>query len=312
VTHRADEADALRRAYHSLLTGRTLVGLCRDLAAEGFLTPAGGPFNHNGIKAILLNARNAGIRTYSTKINGKMTTREVGPAQWDEIVDLDTFRTVESILNDPKRREAISTYSLSGARRWLLGGLARCGECGAQGKITTVKVNYRGNPDHSTRRQYQCRESAAHVTRKADWVDAVVIERVIERLSRSDAVDLLVDNDREDVIELRRMHDVYAQRLDQFALDFAEGILTASQLRAGTELLRSKIDDLESRMAHVDRAPILADLVHAVDVRAEWESTPLDRQRAVIDLLYDVVIMKGQIGRKQSIDSIVMTLKDQS
>jgi site-specific DNA recombinase len=306
VTHHATEADALRRVYQSLLSGRTLVGLCRDLAAEGFLTPAGKPFNHNGIKSILLNSRNAGIRSYTTKINGRNVTREIGPAQWEPIVDLDTFRTAESILNDPRRREG---KDLSGARRWLLGGLATCGECANHGKTSAVKVNYKGSNGHSVR-QYQCRDSA-HVSRSADWVDKRVTERVIGRLSQPDAVELLVDIEREGMAELRQEHDRLAQRLDQLADAFADGAIDNSQLRKGTERLRGKIADLESRMAHVDRAPILADLVGAEDVRAAWDGLPLDRQRAVIDLLYDVVIMKGKMGRKQSADSVVMRQKDQ-
>lgn len=49
---------------------------------------------------------------------------------------------------------------------------------------------------------YCCRESKAHVTRRAESVDAYVAMHVIERVSRDDAKDLLVDDDRPDLGEL--------------------------------------------------------------------------------------------------------------
>lgn len=43
---------------------------------------------------------------------------------------------------------------------------------------------------------------------------------------------------------------------------------------------RARQADLEAHMAHVDRGPILADLVTADDLRAKWEDLRLHRQRS--------------------------------
>ena len=50
-------------------------------------------------------------------------------------------------------------------------------------------------------------------------------------------------------------------------------------------------------MVHVDRAPALADLVTAQDVRAAWETVGLDQQRAVVNLLYTVTLLPSLPGR---------------
>ena len=92
----------------------------------------------------------------------------------------------------------------------------------------------------------------------------------------------MIDDDREDLAALRVEQSTLRMRLDQLAEQFADGTLTAGQLKAGTERLRTRLADLEARMIHVDRAPLLADLVTAHDVRKAWEGIGLDRQRAVL------------------------------
>jgi DNA invertase Pin-like site-specific DNA recombinase len=292
VTIREPEAAALRQAYKDLLAGTSLVSITKTLAAQ-FQTPAGKPFHRSATRAILLNPRNAAIRTY--------WYQEVGPAKWPEIIDIDTFRDAQKLLTDPTRRKNQSTGT---ARRWLLGGLALCGRCGSD-----VKVNYRRDVDHDGNavRVYRCRASG-HLSRVADWCDWRVSERVIARLSQPDARDLLVDNQREDMSELRQEEAALRMRLDQLGEDFADGMITRETLRSGTERLRTRLADLEARMSHVDRAPLLADLVTAEDVRAAWEGIGLDRQRAVIDLLYTVTLMPRPPGRfPTSLDSVQMT-----
>jgi DNA invertase Pin-like site-specific DNA recombinase len=309
MTVREDEAEALRRAYASLLGGATLLSLCRDLTAAGFLTPAGKPWRHSGIRAILLNPRNAALRSYTETKGGRVIIASerkiIGPANWPGIVDQETFYAARALLTDDGRR---TNRNGSTARKWLLGGLAVCGVCNDG---TTMRVSYRSERGGSVR-VYKCRKSA-HLSRVADWCDWRVSEHVIARLSESDAVDLLVDNDREAVDDLRREQGTLSLRLDQLAENFADGTITGSQLRSGTERLRAKLADLEARMSNNDRVPILADLIKAADVREYWESMGLDRQRAVINSLYRVILLPRKPGRFATpIDSVIMEPKDAS
>jgi DNA invertase Pin-like site-specific DNA recombinase len=296
ITIREPEARALRAAYASLLAGGSLVGVGRDLDAAGFRASGGKPFHHSTIRTMLRNPRNAGLRAHRGDIKG--------PGLWQGVVDEDTYRAVYALLSDEKRQRP----GTGSARKWLLGGLALCGRCD-DGK-TTVRVNYRGpNADGEPVRVYRCREHT-HLSRVADWCDWRVSERVIARLSRDDARDLLIDDDREDLADLRAEQSTLRMRLDQLAEAFSDGALTASQLRAGTGRLRGRLSDVEARMVHVDRGPLLADLVTAQDVRAVWRGIGLDRQRAVIDLLYTVTLMPRPAGNAPApLESVRMVPK---
>jgi hypothetical protein len=126
-----------------------------------------------------------------------------------------------------------------------------------------------------------------------------VSERVIARLSRDDARNLLIDDHREDLAELRAEQSTLRLRLNQLAQSFAEGEIDSAQLQAGSERLRARLSDGESRMVHVDRAPVLADLVSAQDVRAAWNGIGLDRQRAVVDSLYVITLMPNRPGGRR-------------
>jgi DNA invertase Pin-like site-specific DNA recombinase len=297
LTVREPEAKALRSAYASLLAGRSMVGIARDLDAAGFITARlGKRFNHSAARAVLVNPRNAGLRAYRGDIKGK--------AQWPAIVDEDTWRTANAMLTDSERRRGPG----SSARKWLLSGLALCGRC--DDGETTVKVTYReADANGRNVRAYRCHKSS-HLTREASFCDWRVTERVIARLSRDDARDLLIDDDREDLAELRVSQTTLRVRLDQLAEQFADGTLTAAQLKAGTERLRTRLADLETRMVHIDRAPLLADLVTASDVRKAWEAAGLDRQRAIIDLLYTVTLLPRGPGRKPAeLESVRMEAK---
>jgi site-specific DNA recombinase len=310
MTIREDEAEALRGAYAAILAGATLVSLCRDLTAAGFTTPAGKPFRHSGIRAMLLNHRNIAIRTYSTRgADKKLTTEVVGAAKWPAIIDRETFDAVRSILEDSGRRQNHNTGT---ARRWLLGGLAVCGHPERDGEIcgAPMRVNYREKDRHGEQvRIYKCR-AHNHLSRAADWVDWRVTEHVIERLSRPYARDLLVDDQQENLAELRREADLLATRLSQLGEDFAEGLVARATMVSGSERLRTKLADLAGRMEHIDRAPILADLVNADDVRTKWDTIGLDRQRAVINLLYKVILLPRPPGRYETpIESVIMEPK---
>jgi hypothetical protein len=290
----------------TVLAGGTLVGIGRELAAAGFGATSGKPYHHATIRAILQNPRNAGLRGYTTRgSDGRRATQIIGLAQWPSIVDEDTYRAACALLSDSARR----TNGVGSARKWLLGGLALCGRC--DDGVTTVRVSYRGraNADGLPVRTYRCRVHP-HLSRAAAWCDAVVIERVVARLGRGDARDLLVDDDREDVAELRQEADTLNTRLAQLAEAFADGTISSPQLKAGTERLRARLGDVEARTVHVDRAPLLADLVNADDVDAAWDDIGLDRQRAVVDLLYTVTLMPRPPGNRPApLESVRMEPK---
>lgn len=122
---------------------------------------------------------------------------------------------------------------------------------------------------------------------------------VCARLAQDDARELLVDRDAADVDRLSADANTIRARMDEQAVEFADGILTAQQLRAITERLRANLEAIEAQMVSASAAWVFADLPLGTDrVGAAFDGLDDDRQRAVIDtLLTATVIPVGKRGR---------------
>ncbi len=196
-------------------------------------------------------------------------------------MDETTWRAAVAVITDPSRKT-----SPGFATRWLLSSIAFCGTCGATVNSAGAA---RTRVDGARPTVYRCR-TRQHVARDAEPVDQLVSELVVARLSQSDAAGLLVDDNVVDSEALRGDAQTLRSRLDTLAVEFADGVLTAAQLRIATERLKAKLQSVEAQQAHVGRTPLLADLVNAKDVQAAWEALPFDRKRAVINTLMTITI----------------------
>lgn len=268
-----DESAALRSAYADLLAGMSLREVARRWDAAGLSTSRGGPWGATQVRAVLLRARNAGLRTYRGDV--------VGPALWPPVVDEPTWRATVALIGDPARRT-----SPGFATRWLLSGLARCGVCGLTVSSAGTASNGGGRRRGTV---YRCR-TRKHVARSAVDVDDLVSRVVVARLARADAVALLDDPDQPDAGALVAEAAEVRGRLDGLAGAYAAGDVDLAQLRTASDALRSRLRGVEARQGTSRRVPVLAGLVGAPDVRAAWDALPFDRQRAVIDLLVEVTI----------------------
>jgi len=160
----------------------------------------------------------------------------------------------------------------------MLTGVALCGVCGGP-------VHAGGGA--TGRGVYRCARSQGHVIRKREPVDDYVVEVVVARLSQPDAVELFSAPDSgPSNAELLRESDQLRQRLDGLAEAYADGTLTASQLRKGTDRLRAALADIEGRLQAGDGiAKAGRAVVTATDVRAAWEALDVDSRREIIRAL---------------------------
>lgn len=285
------EATAIRDAYRDVLAGVKLAEIARRWNAAGLLSGAVklsdphprplSTWRAETVKALLIHPRNAALRT----LNG----REVGPGAWPGIVEVETFRAAHALLTDPSRRQSVP----AGIR--LLSGLATCGECGA-----TVQAG-QSHRDYAT---YRCR-SRGHVARRSDQVDEWITDLVVERLSRPDARDLLVVNDRPDVEALRTEANALRAGLETLAAEFGAQVgkadaLPVGEYRAMRAPITERIRAIEAEMIDAGRVDRLGDLIGAEDVRALWGSPAFgrDRQRAVVDALMAIVLHPPGRGRR--------------
>jgi site-specific DNA recombinase len=277
-TIRPQEAAAIRAGYSDFLAGAPLAEIARTWNAQGLVSGSArykdghkgepSPWRHDSVRMVLANPRNMGKRAHLGEI--------VADAEWPAIVDEATWQAAAAALNNPARRTGVN------GGRYLLSGLAICGVCGA-------RVHAGGNARKGVP-AYRCSGSTGHFARKAVPVEEFVEAVMVARLSRPDARDLLTTRDKPDTASLRDEANGLRERLDALAVDFADGSLTASQLRVATERIRSRLESVEGQLADAGRVDLLGPMVNSDDVATAWVSASISRRRSVIALLAEVVI----------------------
>ncbi len=274
LTVRPVEANLIRAGYRDLLSGVSLRGIARTWNDAGMTTTRSGPWRPDNVRGVLLRARYAGLRSYLGDV--------VGPGRWPGVVSEDTWRSAVAVLSDPSRRTTPDNR-----RRYVLSGLAMCGVCSAL--VDT------GRTQHG-RRTYKCSKTR-HLSVAAEPIEELLDAVIVARLSRPDAVQLL-EADRPDVEHLRDEAVSVRGRLDELVGLFAAGLVTASQLTAGSAALRDRLADLERRMADAVRVDVLGPFVTAEHVERAWSVADVDRRRAVVSTLADVTLLSPGRGSR--------------
>jgi hypothetical protein len=132
---------------------------------------------------------------------------------------------------------------------------------------------------------------------------------ILGRLHRGDFPSLAADT-RADTFEDMQAELVQLRlRLDSMAEEFADGALTASQLRAATARLQGRIRGLERDMARPDVWSAVSSVAHAEDVTAAWESSPLARKQRIISALLTVTVQKARAGGRFDPEDITIEWK---
>ncbi|GAA2726314.1 recombinase family protein [Actinocorallia aurantiaca] len=270
MTVRPVEAAAVKAGYTALLSGVPLGQIAREWNAQGF-TAQSRPWAWDSVRRVLRNPRYAGLRALRGEV--------VGAAQWPALVSEETWRAALDVLAGNAARAVPR-----GAKR-LLTGVGLCGVCdatvhagGAANKAPMYRCSGKGAIEGGA-------DLPGHVSRMALPVEEFVSAVVVERLSRLDAVELLADRGRPDTGTLRTDAAALRQRIENLALDYADGVLTRSQMKTANERLSGKLAEVESQLADAGRVSVLGPLIGAEDVRAVWDSLGVDRQRLVVDTL---------------------------
>jgi DNA invertase Pin-like site-specific DNA recombinase/cytochrome c553 len=289
------ESAAVRKAYADVLAGASLGGIATAWNAQGFTSGRGKQWDATGVRVVLLNARNAGLRSHHGEI--------VAQGTWPAIVDRDTFDTVTALLRNPGRR-----IGATRGRKYLLSGLALCGKCGKT-------VGSRMPPKRGQQPRYHCKHCNG-VARKVDWVDDWVMRVVADRLSRPDAADLFAKRNRPDLAKLRATAGQLREDQDKMAVAHAQHKVTLSQLIAYNETVARQLADIEAQTADTATVRVLAGVIKpgekvtAAQVRERIESLDLDRKRAIIDVLLTLTILPGQARGALRTDLLPITWKD--
>lgn len=268
-----DAAIIIREAARRLLAGQSLRSVAMEMNAAGHRSPKGHKWASATLKQVMLRATNAGLRSHRGEI--------VGPSQVPAILSEDQWRSVVAILTDPSRKTGGGS-----APTHLLTGIARCGLCGGTMRHFTGIKTKQGKRQPAA---YGCRD-CFRIRRKTALVNEAVEAVVVELLKRPETLAALT---REDPERVRRAQDQVRginARMAEAADSFADGDITAAQLKRINDKLRPQLDAAMKELAVVapnDQAASLA----GDEAEARWAAASVDVRREVVDRLMTVTIL---------------------
>jgi DNA invertase Pin-like site-specific DNA recombinase len=304
LTPRWDEYEIIREAAREVLLDVSLNLICHRLDEVGAPTADGAERWHSStLKAILLRPRNIARIVHQSKAatsvdNDKATWLDklgvIREAQWPRIFSDEVFQALQATLCNPNRR---TNHGGGPTFRWLGSGIYRCGHCGALMEVH-AKASQPGR-----RPVYRCRVNGGGCpTRSVADLDEWVIETLISRLSRDDAVNLL-PTDASTGVD-REALQVEIKALRQRKLDlgdmFENGEIDRAQFARTSTRLQSKIDSAQQTLNGSLTVSPLAPLVAAQGergVREAWDRMSLGTRREVVKALMTVTILPGVTGR---------------
>lgn len=274
-----EEAEAIRTVADMVLGGGSLRACVKWLTDKGFVTPRGNPWGTIELRDLLLRPRLAGISVYRGE--------EIGPGNWEAILQEPQWRALVAILTDPSRRTTPGNTV-----KWFGSMIYRCGA--TEDCAHPMYVTQSGGRRHPS---YRCRTGHGG-GRRADKLDRFVQDVIIERLSRDDAADLLLPPaDGMDVALLQAEATVLRQRLAELSALFAAGTIDAAQLAEGSKTAHGQLDGITQQLARAALRDPVAPLVGVPDVRKAWEGMELEQQREVLRALLDVTVRPQRPGR---------------
>lgn len=290
-------ARRIRQASVDLLAGVSLGSIVRRWNEGQHFSPTGLPWSYTSLKQVLLRSRNAGLIEYGGEI--------VAKSPWPAIVTEDTWRALAAMLADPSRRR-----SSSNRVRWLVSGMALCGKSGCGARMRTSTPPPRRSGYSPGVRSYRCiARGSGHVARLCAPVDAHVRAVVGDRLARADVSELLIEPGAPDMSAAHDEAVALRRRLQEAAESFADGGISQAQLATISARVTARLAAVEAEMNYGHRQSLLGDIVRAASPRDAWLAASIERQRAIIRELVEVVILPGQRSKIFDPDLIVFDWK---
>lgn len=267
-----EEAAVIRECVDRVLAGQALWKICNDLNSRGITTSTGRQWQTVVLRQMLLRWRNCGVRTHHGK--------EVGPGQWEPIIDRARHERVVALLTDPGRR----TNNRGTEAKYLLTTLALCGVCGRP-LVGTNEYTYvlKSGRTRVYPHTYTCPHAGCmKVRRKMADVDDLVTRVILGVLER-DGVRVL-GGDPTAATNARERIAALEAKLALVADQFADDKITGDQLRRVSERLKPQLAQERARLAAAQPSPELADFAGNA-VTDAWEKADVETRKRIIRLL---------------------------
>jgi site-specific DNA recombinase len=285
------EAEVIRWAAAEVLDGTSLNQVAQRLNDSGTPTAYSEVNGHRpawsagAVKSLLTSPTQAGLLAHRGEV--------IGPGNWEAILDPETHRLLRARLI--RNRKAPRPER----RRYLLSGIALCGECG--GRLTG-----NGSADRSGGAKYRCRRHGCRrVTIAAAALERLVSEALLDRL--------------DELVELRPV-DEHAERRSEIVgelarLDERRGLigemLALGELdRGGYVAARAKLDSEQERLTgELAELPAPRDDIDPEGVRSGWEGLTIDERRKIIGIWIDAVWVHRSKHRARRLDLERVTIE---
>lgn len=269
------EASHLRQAVTDVLAGKSINQVSREWNAAQLKGTRGTTWSAPRIRRLLVNPRYAALKVHQGKV--------VGPGKWEPLIDVGVHEGLVAFLSDPSRIKCTSFE-----KKFMGSGVYVCGLCEAP-----MRHAIAGNPRV---RRYEC-TAKQHVTRRGEPVDALVEDLVLARLSSPQVRLVVGSGEKVDVAALQTKRAALQARLDELAALFAEGVVDGSQLRRGSNDLRTQMGGLDSMLAELAHTSPVADLLAAGKrMRERWAELSPDLKGKVIQETATIRVMPSPRG----------------
>jgi site-specific DNA recombinase len=275
------EASLVRQAVADVLAGKSIKQVAREWNQAGVKGTRGNAFTAPNVRRLIVNPRYAAINVH----NGV----EVGPGDWEPIIDTDTHKGLVAFVSDPSR-----IICTAFEKKYIGSGLYLCGVCDGRMRHAVPGGKQPGG------RRYECRENQCVVRIGEpldDLVEALVVEWFSEPKTRKRLAALLNGGNDVDVKALRAKRDAMQARMDELARMFTAGDIDGSQLRSGTAEFKAQIAGIDEVLGSVSRSSPAAGMLAADDPAAYWLGCSPDIRGKIIDDVMTVRVLKAPKGR---------------
>jgi site-specific DNA recombinase len=273
-----DHAPVVADIFSRIARGVPMSHIVADLNAAGVPSPKGGAWQNCTVRLIARNAAYVGERRHRG---------EVHEAIWPPLVDQQTWVAVQTWLNNPDRYKR-----RPGRTRYLLSQVATSEACGSFIK---------GRPAYRNRvASYTCSCGRGCFSVRTEWLDQLLTDLVVARLSRPDVyADLVARSGDQSFAEAARAEAATLRaRLDEHIDSAAAGTLTAATLAKLEAKLLPQIAEAERRAEQASVPPPLREFIHpAEDILTRWEQMPVAARKAVLRLLFARISVEPARGR---------------
>ena len=301
----------MRRIFESVLEGKGLIDISKELNREGIISPRGNSWGKTTIHKILTNEAYTGTLVWGRRSIRNLPSIRLENA-WPAIVDHDTFKRVQALL---KERAFVTLHPKRVSSNYLLSGLAKCGYCGK----TLIGQDAKGGRF----RYYVCGTLQKKGTGScpARYTNSSKLEQVVIRKIKEHI--LTYENLKELVYLVNEEMDAaageYRERLNVISVEIANvnqrlerlydaletGSLQLSDLAPRIQRLRQRQEQLHSARWELenllsDRKVELADMEtvenYAEDLRNLLEESPLAERKSFIKSFVREVRVTGSEG----------------